>query len=80
MGPASPLLRESTTILRAHEGRVVIVLGTIKAKVQGTDKAPHKQLKLHVVEGNRLSLLGEISYDTYRWIKRHCSVCTHAVA
>ena len=34
------------------------MLGTIKAKVQGADKAPPRQLELHVVEGNGPSLLG----------------------
>ena len=57
-GPSSPLLRESTTILRAYGGRVIKVLGTLKAKVQRADRAPPKQLELYVVEGNGPSLLG----------------------
>ena len=57
-GPSLPLLRESTTILRAYWGRVIKELGTPKAKVQGADRAPPKELELYVVEGNRPSLLG----------------------
>ena len=34
------------------------MLGTVKAKVQGADRASPKQLELHVVEGNEPSLLG----------------------
>ena len=51
MRPSPPLLSESTTTASIR-GTVIIVLVTIKAKVQGPDKAPPKQLELHVVEGN----------------------------
>ena len=60
-GPSPPLLRESTTILRAYGGRIIKVLGTLKAKVQGVDRAPSKQLELYVVKGNGPSLLGRDS-------------------
>ena len=51
-GPSPPLLRESTTMLRAYGGRVIKVLETLKAKIQEVDRAPPKQLQLYVVEGN----------------------------
>ena len=65
-GPSLPLLRDSTTILRAFGGRVIKLLGTIKAKVQGADKATPKKLELNVVEGNDPVCWVEIGYDTYR--------------
>ena len=67
--------------MRAYAGRVIKVLGTIKTKVQEADKAPPKQLELHVVDANGPSLLGRdwLRHRRVHW-KALFSLHTHTVA